>query len=62
MDHPRAPPEFGLWPGIIVLSDRPDAWTVTGIVLDLMSMRITLSQHGTAGGDLHRRTSLMEIR
>ena len=42
------PPVFGLLLGAIVLSERPDVWTVTGIVLVLMSMRITLSEHGAA--------------
>ena len=44
------PPVFGLMLGIVVLGERPDAWTVTGIVLVLISMRITLSEHGAAGG------------
>ncbi len=44
------PPVFVLLLGIVVLGERPDAWTVTGIVLVLISMRITLSEHGAAGG------------
>lgn len=43
-------PVFGLLIGVVVLGERPDVWTVTGIVLVLLSMRITLSEHGAAGG------------
>jgi drug/metabolite transporter (DMT)-like permease len=49
-------PVFGLLTGIVVLGERPDAWTVTGTVLVLLSMRVALAQHGIAGagpGHLH---------
>lgn len=49
-------PVFGLLIGVIVLGERPDAWTVTGIVLVLVSMRVALTQHGIAvagPGHLH---------
>ena len=43
-------PVFGLLIGAVVLGERPDVWTVTGIVLVLTSMRMTLSEHGAACG------------
>lgn len=49
-------PVFGLLIGFAVLGERPDGWTVTGIVLVLVSMRMALTQHGAAGagpGHLH---------
>lgn len=49
-------PVFGLLIGIIVLGERPDLWTVTGVALVLISMRVALTQHGVAGagpGHLH---------
>jgi probable blue pigment (indigoidine) exporter len=49
-------PVFGLLIGIVVLGERPDAWTVTGIVLVLVSMRVALAHHRIAGagpGHLH---------
>lgn len=49
-------PVFGLLLGVVVLSERPDVWTVTGIVLVLLSMRAALTRHGVAGagpGHLH---------
>ena len=49
-------PVFGLAIGIVVLGERPDAWTVTGVVLVLASMRIALAKHPIAGagaGHLH---------
>lgn len=49
-------PVFGLLIGIAVLGERPAGWTVTGIVLVLLSMRVALTQHGIAGagpGHLH---------
>nr|WP_246214597.1 DMT family transporter [Modestobacter muralis] len=49
-------PVFGLLIGIAVLGERPDGWTVAGIVLVLASMRLALTQRGaaTAGpGHLH---------
>lgn len=35
-------PVFGLVVGIVVLGERPDAWTVTGVALVLVSMRVAL--------------------
>jgi drug/metabolite transporter (DMT)-like permease len=49
-------PVFGLLIGIAILGERPDAWTVTGIVLVLVSMRVALTKHGIASsgpGHLH---------
>jgi drug/metabolite transporter (DMT)-like permease len=49
-------PVFGLLIGIVVLGERPNAWTVTGIALVLLSMRVALTGHGIAGagpGHLH---------
>lgn len=49
-------PVVGLVIGVVVLGERPDAWTVTGVVLVLLSMRVALTHHGIAGagpGHLH---------
>ncbi len=49
-------PVFGLLIGIVVLGERPDAWTVVGISLVLISMRVALSEHagpGAAAGPGH---------
>jgi probable blue pigment (indigoidine) exporter len=48
-------PVFGLLIGIAALGERPDAWMATGITLVLVSMWVTLTQHGIAGapGHLH---------
>ena len=47
-------PVFGLIIGIVALGERPDAWTVTGIVLVLASMRVALTPNAGAGpGHLH---------
>ena len=49
-------PVFGLLAGSTVLGERPDIWTVTGIVLVLLSMRVALTQHSVASagpGHLH---------
>lgn len=50
-------PVFGLVIGLVVLGERPDAWTVAGTVLVLFSMRIALAQHSVAAaagpGHLH---------
>jgi len=37
-------PVFGLLLGIAVLGERPDAWTVSGIALVLLSMRVALDR------------------
>ncbi|MGQ0843003.1 MAG: DMT family transporter [Sporichthyaceae bacterium] len=42
-------PVFGLAIGVVVLGERPDAWTVAGVVLVLVGMRIALTQTGPAG-------------
>jgi probable blue pigment (indigoidine) exporter len=49
-------PVFGLVIGFVVLGERPDAWTVAGITLVLIGLRVALSQHAIAGagpGHLH---------
>jgi drug/metabolite transporter (DMT)-like permease len=48
-------PVFGLLIGIIVLGERPDAWTATGIALVLLSTWAALTQDGITGapGHLH---------
>jgi len=49
-------PVFGLLIGFVVLGERPDVWTVSGIALVLLSMRVALTQPGAAGtgpGHLH---------
>jgi probable blue pigment (indigoidine) exporter len=49
-------PIFGLLIGFVVLGERPGMWTVTGIVLVLVSMRFALTGRGTGGsgpGQLH---------
>jgi probable blue pigment (indigoidine) exporter len=47
-------PVFGLIIGIVGLGERPDGWTVTGIVLVLASMRVALTSSAGAGpGHLH---------
>ena len=47
-------PVFGLIIGIVGLGERPDTWTVTGIVLVLVSMRVALTPNTGAGpGHLH---------
>ena len=47
-------PVFGLIIGIVALGERPDGWTVTGIVLVLASMRVALTPQAGAGpGHLH---------
>jgi probable blue pigment (indigoidine) exporter len=43
-------PVFGLLIGIVGLGERPDAWTVTGIVLVMVSMRVALTSPGTGAG------------
>lgn len=43
-------PVFGLVIGSTVLGERPDRWTVAGIVLVLVSMRVTLRRHRDPGG------------
>ena len=35
-------PVFGLAVGLVVLGERPDAWTITGVALVLVSMRVAL--------------------
>ncbi|WP_064444879.1 DMT family transporter [Rhodococcus sp. YH3-3] len=42
-------PVFGVLIGIAALRERPDGWMVTGIVLVLLSMRVALTKHATAG-------------
>jgi probable blue pigment (indigoidine) exporter len=49
-------PVFGLLIGFVVLGERPDVWTVSGIALVLLAMRVALTQPGAAGtgpGHLH---------
>jgi probable blue pigment (indigoidine) exporter len=49
-------PVFGLLIGLIVLGERPGIWTITGVALVLVSMRIALSKHSVPGagpGHLH---------
>jgi probable blue pigment (indigoidine) exporter len=49
-------PIFGLLVGFVVLGERPGVWTITGIVLVLVSMRFALTQHGIGSngpGHLH---------
>lgn len=49
-------PVFGLLIGITVLGERPDAWTVTGVALVLISLRFALTKNGNAAagpGHLH---------
>lgn len=49
-------PAFGLLTGIVVLGERPDIWTVTGVALVLVNMWVALRHHGVAGagpGHLH---------
>ncbi|MHA6781757.1 DMT family transporter [Pseudonocardia saturnea] len=49
-------PVFGLLIGIVVLGERPDIWTATGVALVLVSMWVALRHHGVAGagpGHLH---------
>lgn len=49
-------PVIGVVTGIVVLGERPDVWTVTGIVLVLLSMRVALGRHAVTGagpGHLH---------
>jgi drug/metabolite transporter (DMT)-like permease len=49
-------PVVGLVIGVMVLGERPDAWTVTGVVLVLLSMWVALTHHRIAGagpGHLH---------
>lgn len=49
-------PIFGLLIGFVVLGERPGVWTLTGIVLVLVSMRVALAHHGSGGsgpGHLH---------
>lgn len=42
-------PVFGLLIGLVVLGERPDVWTVTGVVLVLVSMRVALTKHSVPG-------------
>ena len=49
-------PIFGLLIGFVVLGERPGVWTVTGIILVLVSMRFALTRHGSSSngpGHLH---------
>jgi len=46
-------PVFGLLIGIAGLGERPDAWTITGMVLVLLSMRVALTAHGIGAGPGH---------
>lgn len=59
-------PVFGLLIGLVVLGERPGAWTVTGIALVLVSLRMALTKHGSAGagppGHLHAADSPRPLR
>lgn len=64
-------PVFGLVLGIALLGERPGGWTVAGVVLVLLSMRVALRDHGGPGpGNVHlshspptgRNPSLQEER
>lgn len=49
-------PVIGVVIGIVVLGERPDVWTVSGIVLVLLSMRVALGREAVTGagpGHLH---------
>lgn len=47
-------PIVGLVLGVVLLGERPGGWTVAGVALVLLSMRIALRDHGGAGpGHLH---------
>ena len=47
-------PIVGLVLGVVLLGERPGGWTVAGVALVLLSMRVALRDHGGAGpGHLH---------
>jgi drug/metabolite transporter (DMT)-like permease len=49
-------PVFGLLAGLVVLGERPNVWTVTGVALVLLSLGVALTGAGVAGagpGHLH---------
>ena len=47
-------PIIGLVLGVVLLGERPAGWTVAGVALVLLSMRVALRDHGGAGpGHLH---------
>lgn len=47
-------PIVGLVLGMVLLSERPDGWTVVGVALVLLSMRVALRDHGGPGpGNIH---------
>ena len=47
-------PVVGLVLGAVLLGERPGGWTVAGVALVLLSMRVGLRDHGGAGpGHLH---------
>ena len=59
------PPVFGLAIGAVVLGERPDAWTMTGIALVLASMWVALTQPGVTGGgpgQLHVEQAAPRVR